>query len=644
MKKIISLNTILIITILLLLSGCGNDTSQNQAEKSSSNQGTLADTNTPEETSDITEEISTETADDNSNTSGNETSLEVTEVEDNLTLKQKNSIAMLNYLATTAEEINVSKDNRLLLEEVYTTLINNTNPDKIDKTTQDHLNNLMDVIKTYRMISIKRDRLQYIHNQDKASTIRNAVPNPLAVLSVTNSLDWKRLVTGVAYTVIDSYNHYKSANAELDQQFLISGWELEDEETENIQKSRERAFNYMIDIVREYDLSGDLSLNENDVKKFAEWSSKDITRKIQFLESNENTYKMFGNYWLSLADCYYQTGEYTKCLDCVKKYNGLSTGIFRKDYDYAQILPKAIVSVQEVYTGDNYIQQSKIFADAIMQNTEDDDWSSRYFSAQVYLDLYAQTDEQEYLNKVYDIALNNVNILVNEQINQNTTYLNDVKELELEEIDDKYLSKEEQKELKTKRKQEQKELDKYNKSLKEKRKTELPALYEPLILNCDLLFAVAGELNINESEKNKIEGILQTDSNGVFLSKPINDHYSFTDDTKDYKIKYNKDKITVPADLLIEGSTITVTLENDDSKKTFDNWKITKVTREDNKIDSFDAYFTNKEINSFEWNKDTKITIKIVNGDNYEPILSKYKVKEYKDNFVIPDKITFKEI
>ena len=47
--------------------------------------------------------------------------------------------------------------------------------------------------------------------------------------------------------------------------------------------------------------------------------------------------------------------------------------------------------------------------------------------------------------------------------------------------------------------------------MEEARKTELPPLYEPLVLNCDLLFALANELKIDNSEKTVINKILQTE-------------------------------------------------------------------------------------------------------------------------------------
>ena len=446
-----------------------------------------------------------------------------------LTEQQRNSFSMLYYLAITAEEIRISKDNRLILDDIYTSLLNDINPGAIDETTQDHLKNLRDIIKSYINISVKRDRLQYIYNQDKAATIRSAIPNPLAVLSMTNSFDWKKLATSVVYTVVDSFNNYKRANESVDKEFLMSGWELDDEETATIQKNRERAFDYMVDIVQEYNLDGKLTLNEKAIEKFAEICAiESVQQKIRRLESEENTYKLLGNYWLELADCYYETSQYQKCLDCVEKYNELATGIYRMDYNYVQILPKAIVAAQTVYSGDEYVTNVKAFADAIMENTTTEEWSIRYFAAQVYLDLYARTSESDYLDDAYNIAYDNVTILLDEQRAMNVTYLEGVKELTVDEPDYRFMTEEEKKEVEQEYKDEQKRLKAYNKSLKETRKTELPSLYEPLVLNCELLFALADEINISNQEKSEIEAILQTGSNGVFMVDPINAHYSFS--------------------------------------------------------------------------------------------------------------------
>ena len=561
-----------------------------------------------------------------------------------LTEQQRNSFSMLYYLAITAEEIRISKDNRLILDDIYTSLLNDINPGAIDETTQDHLKNLRDIIKSYINISVKRDRLQYIYNQDKAATIRSAIPNPLAVLSMTNSFDWKKLATSVVYTVVDSFNNYKRANESVDKEFLMSGWELDDEETATIQKNRERAFDYMVDIVQEYNLDGKLTLNEKAIEKFAEICAiESVQQKIRRLESEENTYKLLGNYRLELADCYYETSQYQKCLDCVEKYNELATGIYRMDYNYVQILPKAIVAAQTVYSGDEYVTNVKAFADAIMENTTTEEWSIRYFAAQVYLDLYARTSESDYLDDAYNIAYDNVTILLDEQRAMNVTYLEGVKELTVDEPDYRFMTEEEKKEVEQEYKDEQKRLKAYNKSLKETRKTELPSLYEPLVLNCELLFALADEINISNQEKSEIEAILQTGSNGVFMVDPINAHYSFSTNDFNRSIELQKDKVIIPVNLLSADAKVVVTVTDNGQTVTFDDCVVTEVKREGDTVDSFFAHVSSKQMKAYKWTADSRATVKITYGEDIDGLQFQFKIAEFRDNWILADKVVFEE-
>ena len=655
MMKTRMIAMLLAISIVLSLAGCGANTNPTvpDDEPTSSSQTTTTPENTTEVSNDETSESSTEP--EETTTPTEETTEPETEPpvvippeeqkdEYGLTEQQRNSFSMLYYLAITAEEIRISKDNRLMLDEIYTSLLNDINPGAIDETTQDHLKNLRDIIKSYINISVKRDRLQYIYNQDKAETIRSAIPNPLAILSTTQAFNWKSLVASVAYTVVDSYNSYKSANATVDQEFLMSGWELDDEETATIQKNRERAFDYMVDIVQEYGLDGKLTLSEKAIETFAEICTiESVQQKIRRLESEEETYKLLGNYWLELAACYYETSQYQKCLDCVSKYNDLATGIYRMDYNYVQVLPMAIVAAQETYTGDEYVSVISAFADSILENTTTEEWSIRYFAAQVYLDLYAKTDERQYLEAAYNIAYDNVTILLDEQRALNSTYLADVVELTIEEPDYRFMTDAEEEAAKKEYEEEKKRLKEYNKGLKESRKTELPPMYEPLILNCDLLFALAEEMNISNDEKTEIEDILQTEKNGVFLSDPVNDRYSFSASAADYSIEFAKNEIKIPANLLSAGVEIIVKVTDGGNTTTFDDCIVTKVTRDGDTIDTFIAVVASEMMGDYKWTADSKVTVEIYNGATYDPIVFKFKVIEYKDNWLIADKVVFGE-
>lgn len=557
----------------------------------------------------------------------------VIQEEEELNEVQKNSIAMLNYLAVLSKEIDASKNSRMFLEEAYASLINNTNPQKVNELTESHLSSMLDIIEKYRMISVKRERLQYIYNQNKAKRLKEAIPNPIGLLSTVNSFDLKRLAASAIYMAVDSYSSYQTYITENEQEFLQDGWVLDDEEAENLHESRKRAFMFMLEIVREDDLPGELALNESAVEKFVSWKNKTNNyQKIQFFESEKETYQAFGNYWLILADCYYESGDYEKCLEAMDKYEKLQANIFRKDYYFAQTLPKAIVAASEIYSDEEYISLAEKYLELMITNTESDDWSLRYFVAEIYLDLYAKTRNQIYIEKAYEIVLNNVNNLVAEQLAMNTVYLEDVKEVTIPEDATK---------------DEKKQIKEYNKFLKEQRKVELPPVYEPLVLNCDLLFALAGKLDINKDEKDQIEGILHESGEALFLSEALENQYTFSSDAMVFEAKFDKDMLVIPVVCVSERSVIKVTVNNNEEEIVYDDWEVKEVKRSSGEgIAEYTVAYTSKKAGAQVWSDNTTVKVEIFMDEvtDKAAIILNFKVSKYKDLWLISDTVEFEQV
>ena len=66
-----------------------------------------------------------------------------------------------------------------------------------------------------------------------------------------------------------------------------------------------------------------------------------------------------------------------------------------------------------------------------------------------------------------------------------------------------------------------KDVEDYNRMLTEERKVELPPTDEALLLNCDLLFALADELGVSDAQRQSIDGILHEDGAPLFLVPPL---------------------------------------------------------------------------------------------------------------------------
>ncbi len=310
--------------------------------------------------------------------------------------KKRNAINMLNYVVSMTEEVQASSNSKIYLDEVFDAVTNNIHPNAVDSVSLRQVKNLLNTIKSYRMVAAKRERLEYIYEKNKAQAYRDALPNPVGLLSLTTTRNPLKAVATVAYMAVNAKANYDSAISNADKQFLEENWKLEDDAYEILADSSIELVEYTAKMCNEQGLKGDLTLNREMVSDFVEWKNKDNPdSKIMHFEAYRNSYPAFlsfGPYWLELAKCYYDVGEYNQCLNAVAKYQSLDIQIFRKNQDYASILPIAIVAAREVNKDDKYYDIAKEYCSDILKNTTDDDWSLRYFVAETYYDIICKNE------------------------------------------------------------------------------------------------------------------------------------------------------------------------------------------------------------------------------------------------------------
>ena len=522
-------------------------------------------------------------------------------------------------------EINASKNSRLYMEETYSNLIDNTNPNAVDNRTLDQMDGLLDTMEKYRMLDVKRERLQYIYEQNKAQAIRAAIPNPLGLLSSVQSISLTKLALSFAYMAIDSFTSYQSYKNQAELQYLQNGWALDDEESAILHESRKGAFTYMVKMVNDYNLPGELALTEGSVDNFVTWKNdSNVVSRIQFLESKRNVYSSYGGYWLVLAESYYENGDYEKCLDAVETYENMDVNILKLDYEFANLLPLAISAAKETYSDEDYVNYAVKHAGLIVNNVKDEDWALQYFAAQTYVDAANISGNRAYLENAYETILNVVNHLVRTQQSMNAAFLAEVKEADVPNGANKETKK---------------EIADYNKMLKEVRKTETAPIYEPLQLSCDLLFALADEIGITEAERTWVDRILHPEGTQLFLSQPVDDMYWFDKNhirAKRPEIKFMGNMIIIPAAFLTDDSTVSVSvygLRGGIDK--FDTWTMNEVKRNiKNDLSSFEAAFSNKDADKFNWKPDQSVVVryKPAGGSTAEYIYN-YKTVGAKENW-----------
>lgn len=181
-KKIVS--SIIAMTMMILLAGCRETTTSNNTGESTIEEQNLL---TEKESEYV---IETEQIEDKNFT-------EMDEV-------QKNSVEMLNYLTVLAEEVHQSANSKLFLENVTDSLLNDLYPNAIDKRTQNYISNMLQNIDLLRMVDVKRERLAFLYEQNKAMAMKSAIPSPLSLLNVVESANPLQMLASVTYLAIDA--------------------------------------------------------------------------------------------------------------------------------------------------------------------------------------------------------------------------------------------------------------------------------------------------------------------------------------------------------------------------------------------------------------------------------------------------------
>ena len=558
-----------------------------------------------------------------------ESAMEGDNVMSSLSDTQRNSIGVLNYIAFLTKEIETQKDNRMYLESAYSSLYNNTYMNAIDAVTLGQVKSLLTALNNFKMITVKRERLEYIYEQNQAKAIKAAVPSSWEVRTILNSKDWHKTLVLVIRMAIDSAASYQASKSAADLAYLQDGWKLDDKESEILHQGHLDSLEYMWEIIHDYELPGDLAINEDDITRFVDWKRNgNLVSRIQFLESNRDVYQAFGEYWLTLAESYYENGNMEKCLEAVQSYETYSTRIFRQDYHYAKVLPMAITAAGEVYDEDHYVAAASRFASRIIANCDQEDWVLRYFAAETYVELASLTSNESYLQQAYDIVLNNINYLSRKQISMNQAYLADLKPVEVP---------------KDATKSKKQEIETYNKGQAEARKVAVPPVSESLVLNCDLLVSLAEQMHISDEEQKKITGILYGHGDVLFLNPWLNHLYSFQQETpvssNDLEIAFDGKEIKIPARYLTENSEIVVGgLDPSGKMFSIDDWTVKSVERKQKTdLESFVATITSPEASKFKYTEGSTVWVTLTPyGDHHtEDIQIVFSVVS-KTDFLVP--------
>ena len=641
---------LIIVLLTVLLSGCG------KKETVSEDMTTPVITAAPELTVELTEAPAVASTAEPTATPtvapSDTPEPEPTAIIEGLDPLQRNSLYMLNYLAIITQEIIDSSNSRLRLEEIYSILENYTRPSAVNEDTQDQLGFLFDTIRDYRTLSHKRDRLLYIYQQNQAQALREAIPNPIGILSAAQSKGWKGLAISAIYLAVDSYTSYKSFVTQNDLDYLLADWDLDISEEQILYNLRSKNFDYLVDMTHRFSLPDDLTLNMNNVVEFISIKQdKNPRARIIALEEKRDDYQGLAEYWLVLAQSYYDQAtskngtaqDYAKCLEAVENYLAIPMSILRKDRPLAKVLPMAICAAEETTDDDEYIAAAEKYAKLIFDNTETSDWELRYFAALTYAELYERTGDSKHLNMAYRIARLNVTHLIKTQQAMDAAYFEDVQvqPVPTPKVPKKPTDEETQK---------INDITQYNTQLENERKVALPPIYEPLLLNCELLLGISQQMEYSDAMRQELDEVLHSEDQPTFRVPTVDNLYWFSIDRApvdeaDIDLVYETgEEIQIPAKYISAGFTIRVTITDPAAGETsvFEDWEVTSVERKDKQdLETFTAKLKSPTIKGFKYKAGMTVKVEVIAASNCTPQVLTFNFDVINPKTTIIDQIGF---
>jgi hypothetical protein len=371
---------------------------------------------------------------------------------------------------------------------------------------------LLDNIDGMRLVTIQREKVQFIYENQKAHALSQAMPNPLYLLALKDKKPLDIIMTATLMAV-DSVVRYNTAQDNAKANLIIANFDIQEKELINLSNLKQNYFNHMINITRINNLDGSESLSRESIERFVNYLlDTNKQRACEWLEQNRTLYTKYAPYWLALAEIYYDLGQFQECLNAVQIYESVQAPIFRKDFDLARILPKAILSASNIYDNNpTYVSTAKQYLQKIKDNTDEKDWALRYFAAQAYISLATINERQVNLQAAYDLLVENITYLSREQDKLQKSYIAEIA-MPTDVIGEQ-----------------KKQMEKLIKQLNGERKTELPPMHSALALNYQVLFPLMDELGKNQAERIRVSGILNnTTVMPQFRHTYFGDAYNYT--------------------------------------------------------------------------------------------------------------------
>ena len=426
------------------------------------------------------------------------------------TNKITNEIMLMNFIGVRLEEIIRTESTVLLKDTIDLIQKGGIKFTTIDKKTQSYLQSLFDSTTDWKLEDMDRNRLLYNYSQRESRAMSEALkPGVMALLTTAiasaATKDPLTAVLSIGSLVADGVSSYYGSIEQSEQDYDEGNFKLDKERLKTIEGIKKNFFDYCNDMVRDNNIPENMIVYQTKAEKYGEnLLESNLSSRLKYFEDNVNLFDGLPSIHLELAKCYFEKGDYKKCVDEIDKYNESNVNIFNNDEILINTFPLAFAAASKYMSPteyETYVVKNMKYAEELENLLLNGDIKNmlpmfRYKNILVYMDLYGKTNKKEYLDKAYDKCKTNIIPLVREQ-------------RKLEEQD-------------------------------------RLAINELLINNLEALKALAEKRGIDNNEKKELNSLIFGNSSIIFYNYPLSEHYYFGDyknEVYDYMVDFSTEDI-----------------------------------------------------------------------------------------------------
>lgn len=426
--------------------------------------------------------------------------------------KITNEIMLMNFIGVRLEEIIRTESTVLLKDTIDLIQKGGIKFTTIDKKTQSYLQSLFDSTTNWKLEEMDRNRLLYNYSQRESRAMSEALkPGVMALLTTAiasaTTKDPLTAVLSIGSLVADGVSSYYGSIEQSEQDYDEGNFKLDKERLKTIEGIKKNFFDYCNDMVRDNNIPENMIVYQTKAEKYGEnLLESNLSSRLKYFEDNVNLFDGLPSIHLELAKCYFEKGDYKKCVAEIDKYNESNVNIFNNDETLINTFPLAFAAASKYMSSseyETYVVKNMKYAEELENLLLNGDIKNmlpmfRYKNILVYMDLYRKTNKKEYLDKAYNKCKTNIIPLVREQ-------------RKLEEQD-------------------------------------RLAINELLINNLEALKALAEKSGIDNNEKKELNSLIFGNSSIIFYNYPLSEHYYFGDykndkyEGYDFMVSFSKDE------------------------------------------------------------------------------------------------------